>query len=240
MEATKSQYEFKDSIQRIDEILDSADASYSDSNGIPSRDQLTFLNGFYVDVTVLFVDMRGSKELAENHSRPVLAKIFRAYISEVVAVLRSNDLVSEVFIEGDGVWAVFNTVTKQDVEGVFETAAMVSSLIDILNIKLANKGYATIAVGIGIEDGESLYIKAGYKGSGVNEVVWIGSVVGQAANLCKFGNRTTLDKEIQISPRVYESLSDAMKALFSYDRARDCYESDAINILMNNWVAANA
>lgn len=183
MEAIYSEYDFNKSVERIEEILSGSDASYEDHNGIPSRDQLTFTNGFYVDVTVLFVDIRGSKKLSETHTRPVLAKIYRAYVSELVAVLKGNTTISEIFIEGDGIWAVFNTVTKADVNSVFETAAKVASLIDIMNIKLEKKGYTKIEVGIGIDDGESLYIKAGYKGSGVNEVVWIGTIVGQTAKL---------------------------------------------------------
>ena len=74
MEATCSYFDHEKSAERISEILNSSDASYDDHKGIPSRDALTFTNGFYVDVTVLFIDMRGSKELSNKHTRPVLAK----------------------------------------------------------------------------------------------------------------------------------------------------------------------
>lgn len=183
MEATYSPFNFEKSRERISEILDSSNSGYEDHKGIPSRDKLTFTNGYYVDVTVLFIDMRGSKALSEKHTRPVLAKIYRVYISEMVAVLRDNETVSEIYIEGDGVWAVFNTTTKPDVNSVFSTAGKIASLVDTINIKLSRKSYSTIEVGIGIDDGSSLYIKAGYKGSSINEVVWIGRVVGTAANL---------------------------------------------------------
>src|ERR1035437_7375708 len=144
MEATYSTYDYKNSVERISEILDGLDASYEDHNGIPPRTSLTFTNGFYVDVTVLFIDMRGSKALSETHTRPVLAKIYRAYISEIVAVMKGNTTISEIYIEGDGVWAVFNTITKSDVDSVFHTACSVASLIDILNVKLSKKNYSTI------------------------------------------------------------------------------------------------
>lgn len=240
MEATYSEYDFNKSVERIEEILSGSDASYEDHKGIPSRDQLTFTNGFYVDVTVLFVDIRGSKELSETHTRPVLAKIYRAYVSELVAVLKGNTTISEIFIEGDGIWAVFNTVTKVDVNSVFETSAKVASLIDILNIKLDKKGYAKIEVGIGIDDGESLYIKAGYKGSGVNEVVWIGTIVGQTAKLCSHGNRSWADGEVMVSSCVYSSLNDHNKNLLSWSEARQCYHGNIIWIAMNEWVKKNA
>lgn len=239
MEAGYSYYDFNKSIERIDSMLATPSGNYEDHKGIPARSRLTFENGFYVDVTVLFVDIRGSKELSGKHTKPVLAKIYRSYISEVVAVLKGNSSISEIYIEGDGVWAVFNTVTKVDVDSVFCTGYCISSLVDILNVKLEKKGYQQISVGIGISDAESLYIKAGYSGSGISEVVWIGKVVGEAAKLCSFGNRTCSDKEIMISSVVYSSLTDHNKALLVWSSERECYHGNVVNITMNEWVSKN-
>jgi class 3 adenylate cyclase len=239
LEASFSTYDYNKSIERIDELLDSSDASYEDHKGIPSRSSLTFTNGYYVDVTVLFVDLRGSKELSNKHTRPVLAKILRAYISEVIAVMRGNTTISEIYIEGDGVWGVFNTTTKPEVNSVFATAFGISSIIDILNIKLSKKKYSTITAGIGIDDGESLFIKAGYKGSGINEVVWIGKIVGMAAALCNYGNRISSDREIMVSEIVYSSLSDHNKNLLEWNSTRGCYHGNVINLAMHEWVKAN-
>jgi class 3 adenylate cyclase len=239
MEANFSLYDYKKSIERVSEILDSSDASYEDHVGIPSRDRLSYTNGYYVDVTVLFVDIRGSQALTEKHTRPVLAKIYRAYISEVVAVLKGNTTISEIYIEGDGVWGVFNTSTKGEVNSVFNTAAQVASLVDILNVKLTKKGYSSIEVGIGLDDGESLYIKAGYKGSGINEVVWLGRVIGTCSVLCSNGNKTWTDREMMVSKMVFENLTDHNKALLEWNHARQCYHGSVINILMNEWVTVN-
>ena len=239
MEATYSLYDHIKSVERIGEILDGLDASYENRKGIPSRASLTFTNGFYVDVTVLFVDIRGSKELATKHTRPVLAKIYRAYISEVVAVLKGNSLISEIYIEGDGVWAVFDTTTKPHVDSVFSTAAKVTSLIDILNIKLSKKGYSKIKVGIGLDYGESLYTKAGYKGSGINEVVWIGKIVGSCASLSEGGNKTWADREVMVSTTVFNNLSDSNKKLLEWNTGRNCYHGNIINTAMEEWVTEN-
>jgi len=239
MEATYTYYDYTSSLDRIDEILSSADSSYTDSKGVPVRNGLTFTNGYYVDVTVMFIDMRGSKQLSDTHTRPVLAKIYRAYISEVVAVLRGNPKVSEIYIEGDGLWAVFDTRTKTDVDEAFKTAYTAASLIDILNIKLTKKGYSAISVGIGLDYGESLYIKAGYKGSGINEVVWIGRIVGQAAALCKNGNREWLDREIMVSRIVYGNLNEHNKGLLTWNAQRNCYHGNVIHNTMNQWVQEN-
>jgi len=207
MKVKYSIYDFNKSLERIDDILDSSDYEYKEHKGIPPEGSLTFKNGFYVDITVVFVDIRGSKELAEKHTRPVLAKIYRSYISEVIAIMKGNSTINNIFIEGDGIWAVFNTKTNKEVETVFSTTSKISSLINALNKKMLKKGYSEIEVGIGIEDGETLYIKAGHKDSGINEVVWIGKVIGESAKFSDYGNRILLDKQTMVSTRVYKMLN---------------------------------
>lgn len=239
MEASYKYYDYTKSIERIDEILDSSDSNYEDKKSIPARNTLTFNNGFYVSASALFVDIRESKSLSEKHKRPTLAKIYKTYISEVVAVLSGHDKVNEIYIEGDGVWAVFDTEYKDDIDGVFSTAAKVSSIVDILNVKYKRKGYSTLTVGIGLAYGESLYIKAGYKGSGINEVVWLGKLVGEAAMLCSHGNKSYSDKEMMVSSTFYSNLNEKNQGLLEWNSLRDCYHGHVINTAMTEWVEKN-
>jgi len=239
MEVSHSNYNYKNSLQRIDEIFNSSDYDYQEHNGIPSRDNLTFKNGYYVDITVVFIDIRGSKELSSAHTRPVLAKIYRAYISEIIAVMKGDETINEIYIEGDGVWAVFNTTSNDEVNRVFETVARISSLIDILNIKLKRKKYSNIEVGIAIEDGESLFMKAGYKGSGINEVVWIGKCVGEAAKLSGYGSRDYDDKRLMISEKVHDMLNDKYQSYMQWSSKRECYQGNIYDEYMNKWVEKN-
>jgi class 3 adenylate cyclase len=238
METTHSLYDFNKSISNFDEILNSSDSNYLSHNGIPNKNNLTFTNGYYVDVTVLFIDIRGSKELSIKHTRPVLAKIYRAYISEVISVIKGNPTINQINVEGDGILAVFNTTSKDDVDTVFQTAFALTSLVDILNVKLLRKGYSAINIGIGIDDGESLYIKAGYKGSTINEVVWLGKVVGQTALLCSNANKNG-NSRIMVSERVFNCLTEYNKSLLHKNLSNNCYHGDVINIEMNEWVQRN-
>jgi len=90
MKVTYSAYDFEKSLKNIDNILNSSYNSYEKHKGIPSKERLKYNNGFDVDITVVFIDIRGSKELSNNHTRPVLAKIYRSYISEVIAVMKGD------------------------------------------------------------------------------------------------------------------------------------------------------
>ncbi|MGF1909205.1 adenylate/guanylate cyclase domain-containing protein [Vibrio kasasachensis] len=239
MKAEYSAYDFAKSRERIDEILKGADADYKDKDSIPSRDDLTFTNGFNVKCSALFVDIRGSKAINAKHTKPVLAKIYKTYISELVAIMKNHPKVSEISIEGDCVWGIFDTPNKSDIDKVFNIACEVASLIDVLNIKLRKKKYSELTVGIGAAWGSSLLIKSGYKGSGINEVVWLGNLVSEAAKLCGYGNKTVGDREIMVSNNFHHNLNNHNKGLFKKNDNRDCYHGNVINTIMNEWVKNN-
>lgn len=88
--ATTYEYKVEASADRMDDILDASDNDYVDNeNSIPSRDKLTYKNGYYVNVTALFIDIVDSSKLTDGHKRPTLAKMYRAFLSECVAIMNS-------------------------------------------------------------------------------------------------------------------------------------------------------
>ena len=236
MKATNKQYDFNSSLSRIDDILDASNDSFVESDSIVDRERLTFKNGFYVYCTTLFVDIRDSSNMTDAHKRPVLAKIYRSFISEMVALMNGHDTCREVNINGDCVWCVCETKYKADIDGVFSLAAKACSLVDILNYKLKKKNYQTYQVGIGIDYGRALMIKAGNDGSAINDVVWMGDVVNQACHLCNEANSGFFDKRVFLSNIIYDNLNDNNKALCSKDGGRDIYQADVVNINMSEWL----
>lgn len=236
MKSTNQEYKFNDSLERIDEILDASNDQFEEKDAMPSRDELTFTNGFYVNCTALFVDICDSSDLTDYHERPVLAKIYRSFISEMVALLNSLKSCKEVSINGDCVWGVYDTPMKSDIDDVFTLAVRAGSLVDVLNYKLEKKKYKTYKVGIGIDDGRALMIKAGYNGSGINDVVWMGDVVNQACHLCSDANQGLFDNRIFLSNVIYNNLNNYNKSFCTKDNQRDIYQSNAVNVSMNNWI----
>lgn len=232
-------FDFEKSRNRINTILDSSDNSFEEVDQIPDRDKLTFSNGFYVNCSSMFVDIRKSTELTQKYKRPTLAKIYRTFISEVVAVINGNENCSEIFIQGDCVWAVFNTPYKSDIDSVFATSGQVSSIVDTMNYRFQKKGINPINIGIGIDYGRALMIKAGYSGSSINDVVWMGDVVNSAAKLARFGNREYYDYETMASSIFYNNLNDDYKKLMSYNNYRSCYHGNIINMVMDEWNSTN-
>ena len=189
MEVTRHfEYDINNSIKRIKDILDADYSNFTTRVHIPHRSELTFRNGFYVDVTSLFIDIVGSSNLTDVHRRPVLAKIYDCFISESIAVMTEPDICKEISINGDCVWGVFDTTSKEDLDTVFKVALQLNTTINTLNDQLGKK-YSQIEVGIGIDYGRALMVKSGYSGSGLNDVIWMGDVVNTACHLANKAGR---------------------------------------------------
>ncbi len=238
MKSAYKSYTFTDGISRIDEILDTSDNAYEEVNQIPSEDRLTYSNGFYVNCSALFVDIRGSSNLPHKYRRPTLAKIYRVYISEIIATMSGNSTCKEIRIVGDSVSGVFDTQTRDSIDSLFSTAATISSLVDIMNFKFEKRNIEPIVVGIGMDYGRALMIKAGYKGSGINDTVWMGDVLNTAAHLCNHGCQTAFDNRIMASSIFYENLNDDNKKLLTWNGNRQCYHGSIANSIMQDWLEA--
>lgn len=241
MDSNYRPYDHLASFKRIDEILNQADVNYEETQQLPDRDRLTFSNGFYAYCSALFVDIRGSSDLPSKYKRPTLARLYRAYISEAVAVMNGDSACREINIVGDGVWCVVNTPYKSYIDDVFSTAAKINALIDVLNCKLNNRGVDPIRVGIGIEYGRALMIKAGYSGSGINEVVYMGEVVNRAAKLAAEGGKGYLyaAPPMMIGATFAQNLNEHNQSLITWDQQRGCHTSNAVNVALNDWRKEN-
>lgn len=236
MKSNHKSYSHVDSFRRIDDILSQPDVSYEETNQLPDREKLTFTNGFYAYCSALFVDIRGSSRLPGKYRRPTLARLYRAYISECVAVMNGDPYCREINIVGDGVWCVVNTPRKSDINDVFYTAAKLRSLVKTLNYKLGRQGIDAIRVGIGMDYGRALMIKAGYSGSGINDVVYMGDVVNSAAKLAAKGDSGSLfTRTHMVGSAFQQNLNEHNRGLLSWDSTNSCYSGDFVDTPMNDW-----
>ncbi len=211
-------YDVKKSEARMDSILNKGD--FHDWPNVPSRDSLTYTNGYYVNVTALFIDIVGSSDMTDVHKRPTLAKIYRCFISECTAIMDDaalGDLCKEINIHGDCVWGVFDTSSQNDFNTVFNVALKLKDMIKTLNDKLKKRGYHTIEVGIGVDYGRALMVKAGYDKSGLNDVIWMGDVVNSACHIANKAGRQGMPP-ILVSENIFSKLSEDNKNLLRQRR----------------------
>jgi len=242
MKATNAPYNISDlseSVDRMKAILDASDGAFEEKDSIPPAESLTYDNGFYVKCSALFIDIRGSSTLPDKHTRPVLAKIYRSYISEAVAVMNSNPNCREVVIKGDCVSAILDTPYTTGINTAFESAAKLNSLVNVLNWQLEKKSYTPIRCGIGLAWGRALMLKAGFKGSGINDIVWMGDVVNEASKLCGRGNKLS-NAAVQVSADARHNLNDQYKTFLTakYDTELNeyRYEGNVIETNMEKWL----
>jgi class 3 adenylate cyclase len=212
---------------------------YEEVKALPDRDTLTFANGFYAYCSALFIDIRESSRLPDLYNRPALAKLYRAFISEMVAVFNSVNFAREINIVGDCVWGVYNTAAKTEIDSVFSLAAKANSLTKTLNYKLLMAKYKTpIQVGIGISYCRALMIKAGSNGSGINDVVYMGDVVNEAAKLAAQGSNGMGVPPVMVNGIFQNNLNDHNQGLLTR-RSDGTYQGNFVDEPMNDWHEAN-
>jgi len=230
-------FNFRASLARMDRILQKSDNNYSEKNNIPSLESLNHTDGHYVTCAALCVDIRESSLLPQKHTKPVLAKIYRAYTSEVIALLRSHKLCRHIRIDGDAVLGIFDVRQQRLIVGVFELSWKLSSLIKALNDKFEKRGYERIRVGIGLSYGEVLMIKAGLSGSGYNDIVWMGEAINKASKLSGAGNKEPHngDREIMVAKQFFEKLPTNYKQFLHWSDYRNCYTGAICNYNMDSF-----
>ncbi|GAB4084014.1 adenylate/guanylate cyclase domain-containing protein [Myceligenerans cantabricum] len=240
MDGNSKAYDYLKSSERIKEILDQPAGSFEEVDSLPDRDRLTYTNGFYGKCSAVFIDIRDSSGLTTNHKRPTLAKIYRSFISEMVAVLNSDPNVREVNIVGDCVWAVSTAAFKTQIDGTFSVAAKANTLIKLLNYHFDKKGLTQIRIGIGLDFGRALMIQAGFSGSGINDVIYMGDVVNRAAHLAHEAGRRS-EPPIFVGSGFQANLNDHNKGLLTPKDVTglgQVYTGDVVFPEMNNWVGS--
>jgi class 3 adenylate cyclase len=239
MDSNHKSYDHLASFARVDDILGQPAGNYEEVNNLPDRSRLSYTNGFYGMCTACFVDIQDSSDLPDFYRRPVLAKIYRAFISELVAILNSDLTAREINIVGDCVWGLYNTTKRVDIDRVLELAGKALSLLKVLNYKMVKQGYdkRPIQVGIGLSYGRALMVKAGLSGSGISDVIYMGDVVNTAAHLAAKAGKLLVPPVLADSD-FYSYLKDDYKKLFSHKDYRT-YQTSVWDIAMETWYQVN-
>lgn len=201
-------YTYKKSKETIEEILRSP-TKIVKKESIPSTDEsFTYENGIKTWVGALFVDIVDSSKLFQNANEDT-ARIIRSFCSEIISILKDDSNYREIGIRGDCVYCIYDVRTKDDLAFIFGHAFRVNSFMKMLNKLLEKHGYDTIRAGIGLGCDEELIVKAGQNGSGINDKVWIGKAVVDAAHLSDVANRNGISP-IAMSPVFYNNIIDIL------------------------------
>ena len=201
-------YEYKKSKETIDSILNSP-TKIIEKNFVPSSDsEFTYENGIKAWVGALFVDIVDSSAIFQSPNEDT-ARIIRCFCSEIISILKDDSNYREIGIRGDCVYCIYNSPYQTDLVEIFRHAYRINSFMSMLNKLLLNNNYSTLRAGIGIGCSQDLIIKAGQNGSGINDKIWIGKAVVDAAHLSGVANRNGISA-IAMSPLFYNNIIELL------------------------------
>ena len=242
-------FDFNKSRQTIESILQSP-TKIVEKNTVPASDsEYTYENGIKTWVGSLFVDIVDSSKLFQSANEDT-ARIIRSFCSEIISILKDDVNYREIGIRGDCVYCIYTTPYQRDLIDIFKHAYRINSFMGMLNKLLAKNGYDTIRAGIGLGCGQDLIVKAGQNGSGINDRIWIGKAVVDAAHLSDVANRNGISP-IAMSTLVYDNIIEGLceeKNEYrswiephknAYSGLTDYYHCNIIEIGFDQWIEEN-
>lgn len=217
-------YDYIQGKNRVESILDN-NMIIEEKEKLPSDSNFTFENGYRTWLTSIFIDIRDSSRLFTSENQEQTAKVIRAFISELIEILRDDDgFMLEIGIRGDCVYAIYNTPLKSDELKCADKTFYANTFINMFNKMLEQRGIEPIKAGIGMSTGYDLVIKTGRKGVGINEKVWIGTAVTEASNLSSLGDKNSY-RRLMYSSLSYSNFIDGLKAQNSNQNVENWFTS---------------
>jgi class 3 adenylate cyclase len=198
----------------LEKVKSHIDQSFEieDVTTVPNIDdsKLTFGNkGLKFESTVLFIDLRGSTEILNNHNKSTVAKIHKSYYYAIVKIAKSLYGEPRSF-NGDSLLVFFQGTSKVALSNAVKAAMQMKYILsDSEGINKYLSKYRSIDFGIGIDDGDILCTKVGIGGTYDNkDLMWIGNSVNKSTVLSDKGKGPN---HIYISSYVYNNLLDEVK-----------------------------
>lgn len=203
----KNVFKYVDSRKAILEILDNK-TDIRQENKVPKSDnEFSYDNGIKTWVGALFLDMRDSSSFFTENKPDIVARIMRAYYSEIIKILEDNENCREIGIRGDCIYAIYSAPKQADLNEIFDDAVIINTFNNMFQKILAQKSYPQFSVGIGLGASEDVVVKVGRKNSGFNDKIWIGDAVINASNLSSLGD-SSKDYPIYVDSTFFYNIKD--------------------------------
>lgn len=224
-------YNFEESLSRIDQMLSfqiKNDEAYA---AVPTFADLPAKGGIITYCSVMHIVINLS---SGSYSQQL--RLYRAFLSEAVAILSSDRNCVDILVQDKHLTAVFTTPFKNNIESMIDKSAMINTLAQVVSRKSNGLGLPELSVVIGIDYGEAMLMRFGKLN--ITEVnpeglVWIGRPMERARKL-------TITPEhkwnIWISTIIYHNLSEEYTKFFHYEDEWGCYGAGIINTYMKNWL----
>lgn len=197
--------------------------SVTNANVVPTLDSpvLTFgTTGKSFYGTVLYIDIRHSTDLLNNHRYTTVAKMLIAYYNAIVRVAKETRGEIRSF-NGDSLLVFYKgDIISSANQAVRAAFLMTTAIVQYVNPAMG--GLTDLDFGIGIDYGKVLVTKVGMGGANQNkDLIWIGKAVNRST---KISDKCKNPFYIGISDKIYENLEQNIK-----------YQSTVFHRLANIW-----
>lgn len=238
--------EFRNCKKRVIDIIHSK-TSIKNLDSIPSNEnEFTYENGIKTLVGALFVDIRNSTDYFKENKPETIARVMRAFCSETISILQKDENFRQIGIRGDCVYGIFSAPLIRDLERILSNAILINTFQKMFQKILLKNSMPTFEIGIGLGCSNDLVIKAGKKGTGINDLIWIGDAVIDA---CKLSSQGNIDgfKPIVMSDCFYsniknqkanpkETYSDCCSQKYSNKLGESVWHCNMVTIDFYDWI----
>lgn len=142
-------FNYEESRKRIEDILNSkTDIKEVDSIS-NDEDGFTYENGVRTWVGAMFIDIRNSTDYFKDNNPEKVARVMRAFTSELIEILRRNKKYVQIGIRGDCVYAIYSAPKKNDLNDILSDACFINTFQKMFQKILKKKCWPTFEIGIG-------------------------------------------------------------------------------------------
>jgi class 3 adenylate cyclase len=208
---------------RLKEMLAPGDYVIQDSETIPGPgdNRVTFGNtGVRFWAATLYIDMRGSTAVLNQHQPHTVAKLHKAYLYTATTLVAEGGGQIRSY-NGDSILAFFPGNTKAAITSAIKVAMQIKFVLSIA-CKDEFERYQTLNFGVGVDHGQVLCVKAGRaRNDNHNDLVWLSNAVNRSTVL---SDRARAPTNVFISERCRTNLEAGVQ----FASGSDMWTEDAI------------
>ncbi len=221
-------YELSESLQRMQDILDSKGEEYRKYHFIPQEGILPEHRGYFVDCAVIvsrlyFYDV----ELSQLG----VAKIYDMYINEAKCILAEHELCKKIILHGNTIIGIYNFGSEGFLNDMIDIAGRLSSLPDVINTKAGRKASQLIGNVSALEAGYQFAVRSD------DGMEFFGGMLNRAEGwIMKRDEEKEKPKGLFISQVVHDNLKEQYQKFFHLQDFGGIYHGFVENIGMARWV----
>lgn len=240
------EFNYNESKKRIIDIL-SSKTKIKNVNSIPkNKNEFTYDNGIKSWVGALFIDIRNSTDYFKNNKEEIVARIMRAFCSELIMILRQNDNYRQIGIRGDCIYAIYSAPKQDHLKEILSDSIFINTFQKMFQNILNQNNLPGFEIGVGLGASKDLVVKTGNKNTSINDYIWIGNAVIDASKLSGQGNKNDF-APIVMDSCFYTNIKDKKaNDSYTYDHyisqkyssliGENVYHCDMITTNFDKWI----